>query len=79
MRADSTRSADDLVWGFGLGCGGVAEVLLEPLAPDQSAARASRLWQVAETRPAIVVEVQAVHAGRAGRFLSDRASAIHAT
>jgi xanthine dehydrogenase accessory factor len=50
-----TRSPDDLVWGFGLGCGGVVEVLLEPLAPDQAASRASRLWRVAETRHPIVL------------------------
>ena len=28
-----TTSDDDIVWGLGLGCNGVVEVLLEPLAP----------------------------------------------
>jgi xanthine dehydrogenase accessory factor len=50
-----TRSPDDLVWGFGLGCGGVVEVLLEPLVPDQAASKASRLRRVAETRHLIVL------------------------
>ena len=50
-----TRSADDLVWGFGLGCGGVVEVLLEPLAPGAAASRASRLLALGDTRQPVVV------------------------
>jgi xanthine dehydrogenase accessory factor len=50
-----TRSPDDLVWGFGLGCGGLVEVLLEPLTPEESAAKAARLASVADTRHRIVL------------------------
>jgi xanthine/CO dehydrogenase XdhC/CoxF family maturation factor len=45
-----SRSPDDLVWGFGLGCGGLVEVLLEPLDPPAAAAKAARLAIVAERR-----------------------------
>jgi xanthine dehydrogenase accessory factor len=50
-----TRSPDDLVWGFGLGCGGLIEVLLEPLTPEEAAAKASRLSSVADTRERILL------------------------
>jgi len=45
-----TRSPDDLVWGFGLGCGGLVEVLLEPLRPEHAALAGERLRMVAEAR-----------------------------
>jgi xanthine dehydrogenase accessory factor len=50
-----TRSPEDLVWGFGLGCGGLVEVLLEPLTPDEAAAKALRLSVIADTRQRIVL------------------------
>jgi xanthine dehydrogenase accessory factor len=50
-----TRSPDDLVWGFGLGCGGLVEVLLEPLTPTDAALKASRLARVADTRQQILL------------------------
>jgi xanthine dehydrogenase accessory factor len=28
----NTTASDDIVWGFGLGCNGVVEVLIEPLS-----------------------------------------------
>ena len=31
-----TRSPDDLLWGSGTGCGGLTELLLEPLDPGQA-------------------------------------------
>jgi xanthine dehydrogenase accessory factor len=45
-----TRSADDLVWGSGAGCGGRSELLLEPLAPEQASAKAKLLHHVADLR-----------------------------
>jgi xanthine/CO dehydrogenase XdhC/CoxF family maturation factor len=45
-----TRSADDLIWGFGLGCGGMTELLLEPLDPAPAMAKAEHLRRVAESR-----------------------------
>lgn len=33
-----TTSGDDYVWGLGLGCNGLVEVLLEPLTPDRARA-----------------------------------------
>jgi xanthine dehydrogenase accessory factor len=50
-----TRSPDDLVWGFGLGCGGVVEVLLEPLTPEQAALRGSQLQTLVDARRPIVL------------------------
>ena len=50
-----TRSPDDLVSGFGLGCGGVVEVLLQPLAPHTAASSASRLLALANARRPVVL------------------------
>jgi xanthine dehydrogenase accessory factor len=50
-----TRSADDLVWGFGLGCGGLMELLLEPLSPERALAHAERFTRVAESREQVVL------------------------
>jgi xanthine dehydrogenase accessory factor len=53
-----SRSPDDLVWGFGLGCGGLVEVLLEPLTPTTAAAKSARLAAVAARRwPSILATV----------------------
>jgi xanthine dehydrogenase accessory factor len=45
-----TRSADDLIWGFGLGCGGLMELLLEPLDPEHAMAKAEGFRRIAESR-----------------------------
>jgi xanthine dehydrogenase accessory factor len=45
-----SRSAEDLVWGFGLGCGGLVEVLLEPVDPPAAAAKADHLADLAARR-----------------------------
>jgi xanthine/CO dehydrogenase XdhC/CoxF family maturation factor len=45
-----TRSPDDLIWGSGSGCGGVTELLLEPLEPGPALAKAERFRMVAESR-----------------------------
>jgi len=53
-----TRSGDDLVWGLGLGCEGVVEVLLEPLAPDTARALATFLGRArASATPCVVATV----------------------
>jgi xanthine dehydrogenase accessory factor len=49
MSYDS-RSPDDSIWGYGLGCGGMTELLLEPLQPEQALAKAQWLRTVAESR-----------------------------
>ena len=49
MSYDS-RSPDDSIWGYGLGCGGMTELLLEPLQPEQARAKAQWLRAVAESR-----------------------------
>ncbi|CAA9317199.1 MAG: Xanthine and CO dehydrogenases maturation factor, XdhC/CoxF family, partial [uncultured Gemmatimonadaceae bacterium] len=41
--AYDTRADDDGVWGLGLGCNGLIEVLLEPLAPPAAGALAALL------------------------------------
>jgi xanthine dehydrogenase accessory factor len=50
-----TRSPEDIVWGFGLGCGGLVEVLLEPLDPPRAAMRAAALDRVASLRQPTVL------------------------
>jgi xanthine dehydrogenase accessory factor len=55
VKTYDTRSPDDLVWGFGLGCGGLVEVLLEPLSSEQAATTACRLRSAADARDRIVL------------------------
>jgi xanthine/CO dehydrogenase XdhC/CoxF family maturation factor len=50
-----TRSADDLIWGFGLGCGGLTELLLEPLDPEAALAKAERFRGIAASRERMVL------------------------
>ncbi|MEX2325962.1 MAG: XdhC family protein [Gemmatimonadaceae bacterium] len=38
-----TRADDDAVWGLGLGCNGLIDVLLQPLSPEQAIASADLL------------------------------------
>lgn len=38
-----TRAGDDAVWGLGLGCNGLIDVLLQPLSPGQAAGSADLL------------------------------------
>ena len=40
---DSLSDDDDMVWGLGLGCNGLVEILLEPLSPSKSAALSTLL------------------------------------
>lgn len=49
-----TSSGDDFVWGLGLGCNGLVEVLLEPLTPDRALAL-SQLLHAALTSAAPTV------------------------
>lgn len=41
--AYDTRADDDAVWGLGLGCNGLIDVLLQPLSPEQASASAEML------------------------------------
>jgi xanthine dehydrogenase accessory factor len=53
-----TRSPGDLIWGYGTGCGGMTELLLEPLDPEQALAKAERLRTVAESRrPSVLATI----------------------
>jgi xanthine/CO dehydrogenase XdhC/CoxF family maturation factor len=45
-----TSAPEDLVWGSGTACGGMSQLLLEPLDPEHAATRAERLRHVAELR-----------------------------
>ena len=53
-----TRADDDAVWGLGLGCNGLIDVLLEPLTPER-AADVSRLLALAlgGERPSVLATV----------------------
>ena len=59
-----TRADDDAVWGLGLGCNGLIDVLLQPLAADQALAQADLLAGAlsAET-PSVIATV--THSGSA--------------
>jgi xanthine dehydrogenase accessory factor len=50
-----TRSPEDMIWGSGSGCGGVTELLMEPLEPEMALAKAERFRMVAESRRRVVL------------------------
>jgi xanthine dehydrogenase accessory factor len=75
-----TRSPDDLVWGFGIGCGGLVEVLVEPLTSEQAASKASEFARIADVRQSVVLatvirgsEASGLHAGAQGVLRDVRA------
>ena len=49
------RSPDDLVWGLGLGCEGLVEMLLEPMMPDEAESLAGFLERAVDDAGATVV------------------------
>jgi xanthine dehydrogenase accessory factor len=78
-----SRSPDDLVWGFGLGCGGLVEVLLEPVDPAAAAAKSARLARVAARRArsvlATVIRARtAIRAGDQAIVADDTLDGLHA-
>jgi xanthine/CO dehydrogenase XdhC/CoxF family maturation factor len=53
-----TRADDDLVWGLGLGCNGLVDVLLAPLAPERAAQAAALLGRaLAADAPTVLATV----------------------
>ncbi|CAN5694853.1 XdhC family protein [soil metagenome] len=56
-----TRADDDAVWGLGLGCNGLIDVLLQPLPPRQAAASAELLAAAlsADTPSVLATVIQA--------------------
>jgi xanthine/CO dehydrogenase XdhC/CoxF family maturation factor len=62
-----TRADDDAVWGLGLGCNGLIDVLLEPLAPERAADVARLLGlALAGERPSVLATVIASDAAVPG-------------
>lgn len=55
-----TRADDDAIWGLGLGCNGLIDVLLQPLTPDRATASADMLGAAlcAEARTVIATVVR---------------------
>ena len=53
-----TRADDDAVWGLGLGCNGLIEVLLQPLSPEQAIASADTLWAALTAEEPSVISTQ---------------------
>ena len=45
-----TSAPEDLIWGSGTACGGMSQLLLEPLDAEHAAAKAERLRYVAQLR-----------------------------
>lgn len=71
-----TNSGDDFVWGLGLGCNGLVEVLLEPLTADRARTVAQLLGRaldgIAPAVVATVIRAQGEGAPRVGaRMLID--------
>lgn len=53
-----TRADDDAVWGLGLGCNGLIDVLLQPLSPPQATAVAHMLsTALTSDQPAVLATV----------------------
>lgn len=50
-----TRADDDAVWGLGLGCNGLIDVLLQPVSPPQAAAVADLLASALSVDPPAVL------------------------
>jgi xanthine dehydrogenase accessory factor len=73
-----TRSPDDLTWGYGLGCGGMTELLLEPLQPEQALAKAQRLRAIADSRDRSVLAT-VIHASGVALTPGDQAVLPDAT
>ena len=74
-----TRGNEDIVWGLGLGCNGVVEVLLESLHEGSDGARA--LQFIAECLPArrsgiLATVIRAAKTTRQGRSLRYRAGEV---
>ncbi len=66
---DST-DADDVVWGFGLGCNGVVQVLLERVSPDISGPLRLLQAVLRERKPGVIATVISADAGSLGERLS---------
>lgn len=59
-----TTAPDDLVWGLGLGCNGVVEILLEPLPRDRPPAALAAAGEAADAdRPVVLATVVEAPAG----------------
>lgn len=56
-----TRADDDAVWGLGLGCNGLIDVLLQPLSPEQAIASADTLWTALSADEPSVISTQFAH------------------
>lgn len=57
-----TRADDDAVWGLGLGCNGLIDVLLQPLSPERATASAELLaTALSADEPLVIATV--THAG----------------
>lgn len=60
-----TRADDDAVWGLGLGCNGLIDVLLQPLSPPQANAVADMLLTALTAgQPAVLATVSKSSAAR---------------
>ena len=62
---DSLSEDDDRVWGFGLGCNGRVEILLEPLSPTRAASVAALLGAALDGHSPVLVAT-VVHTSGAG-------------
>lgn len=70
-----TRADDDAVWGLGLGCNGLIEVLLQPLSPDQATASAELLTAALfADAPSVIATV--THAAESSRTPAVGAQAL---
>ena len=64
---------DDLVWGFGLGCNGLVELLVEPLSPERAAPLAAMLGGALDGDAPVSVATVVHVRGAAGPAVGARA------
>ena len=66
---DSTDADDDVVWGFGLGCNGIVQVLLERVSPETPGPLRLLQAVLQEQKPGVIATVISEESGSLGERL----------
>ena len=73
VRYDTTNTEEDLLFGFGLGCNGIVDVLIEPLHEENGASQLSFIRECLETQQSGVITTIFAVEGVANLAVGDRA------
>ncbi|MFB6276059.1 MAG: XdhC family protein [Halothece sp.] len=73
VRYDTTNTEEDLLFGFGLGCNGIVDVLIEPLHEENGASQLSFIRECLETQKSGVIATVFAVEGVADLAVGDRA------